>query len=80
MIIDLVVGELTLTICNIYALIKDDPAVIEEMSFKCGEIIFGRDFSLVLDILKDKKGRTQTTYELFESAEIFSHVFWGISI
>ena len=69
-IIDLVVGKLTLTISNIYAPIKDDPAVIEDMSFKCDDIIFGRDFSLVLDIIKDKKGRTQTTYELFESAQI----------
>jgi len=60
-IIDLVVGELTLTICNIYAPNKDDPAffqnVSEQMtSFKCEEIIFGGDFNLVLDVLKDKKG------------------------
>ena len=45
-IIDLVVGELTLTICNIYAPNKDDPAffqnVSEQMtSFNCEEIIFG---------------------------------------
>jgi len=60
-IIDLVVGELTLTICNIYAPNKDDPAffqnVSEQMtSFECEEIIFGGDFNLVLDVLKDKKG------------------------
>ena len=45
-IIDLVVGELTLTICNIYTPSKDDPTffqnVSEQMtSFKCEEIIFG---------------------------------------
>ena len=45
-IIDLVVGELTLTICNIYAPNKDDPAffqnVSEQMtSFKCEEIVLG---------------------------------------
>ena len=43
-IIDLVVGGLTLTICNIYSPNKDDPAffqnVSEQMtSFKCEEII-----------------------------------------
>ena len=63
-IIDLEVGELTLTICNIYAPNKDDPAffevVFKEMlSFRCDEIIFGGDLNLVLDILKDKRGAYQ---------------------
>ena len=67
-IIDLVVGELTLTICNIYAPNKDDPAffqnVSEQMtSFKCEEIIFGGDFNLVLDVLKDKKGGKPSTHQ-----------------
>jgi len=67
-IIDLVVGELTLTICNIYAASKDDPTffqnVSEQMtSFKCEEIIFGQEFNLVLDVLKDKKGGKQTTHQ-----------------
>jgi len=67
-IIDLVVGELTLTICNIYAPNKDDPAffqnVSEQMtSFKCEEIIFGGDFNLVLDVLEDKKGGKPSTHQ-----------------
>ena len=45
-IIDLEVGELTLTI----------------LSFRCDEIIFGGDFNLVLDILKDKKGGSLYTH------------------
>jgi len=45
-IIGLVVGELTLTICHIYAPNKDDPAFFQNASeqmtsFKCEEIIFG---------------------------------------
>ena len=45
-IIDLEVGELTLTICNIYAPNKDDPAFFEAvcnemLSFRCDEIILG---------------------------------------
>ena len=67
-IIDLVVGELTLTICNIYAPNKDDPAffqnVSEQMtSFKFEEIIFRGDFNLVLDVLKDKKGGKPSTHQ-----------------
>ena len=66
-IIDLEVGELTLTICNIYAPNKDDPAFFEAvfkemLSFRCDEIIFGGDFNLVLDILKDKRGGVPTTH------------------
>lgn len=66
-IVDLKVGELTLTICNIYALNADDPAffkaVSEQMlSFKCNGIILGGDFNIVLDILKDKKGGKSTTH------------------
>ena len=66
-IVDLEVGELTLTICNIYAPNIDDTVffktVSEQMlSFKCDEIILGGDFNLVLDILKDKKGGKQTTH------------------
>ena len=61
------VGELTLTICNIYAPNKDDPAFFEAvfneiLSFRCDEIILGGDFNLVLDIFKDKKGGVPTTH------------------
>ena len=49
-IVDLEVGELTLTICNIYAPNTDNPVffktVSEQMlSFKCDEIILGGDFN-----------------------------------
>ena len=65
--VDLEVGELTLTICNIYVPNTDDPVffktVSEQMlSFKCNEIILGGDFNLGLDISKDKKGGKQTTH------------------
>ena len=65
-IIDLV-GELILTICNIYAPNKDNPIffpnVREQMLlFKCEEIILGGDFSLVTDVMKDKKGGKSTTH------------------
>ena len=66
-IVDLEVGELTLTLCNIYAPNTDDPDfftnVSEQMlSVKCDEIIIGRDFNLVLDVLKDKTGGKPTTH------------------
>ena len=66
-IIDLEVGELTLTICNIYAPNNDDPAFFEAvfkemLSFRGDEIIFGGDFNLVLDLLKDKRGGVPTTH------------------
>jgi len=32
-------------------------------SFKCEGIIFGEDFNLVLDVLKDKKGGKPTTHQ-----------------
>ena len=68
-IVDLEVGELTLTLCNIYAPNTDEPDfftnVSEQMlSFKCDEIIIGGDFNLVLDVLKDKTGgKTNNTLE-----------------
>ena len=66
-IVDLEVGELTLTLCNIYAPNTNDPAffknVSEQMlSFKCDEIIIGGDFNLVLDVSKDKAGGKPTTH------------------
>ena len=60
-IIDLEVGELTLTICNIYSLNKDYPSFFEAifkeiLSFRCDEIIFGSDFNLVWTFQKTKRG------------------------
>ena len=61
-IIDLEVGELILTICNIYAPNKDDPIFVQNtleqmIMFRCEEIILGGDFNLVMDVKKDKNGR-----------------------
>ena len=66
-IVDLEVGELTLTLCDIYGPKTDDPDfctnVSEQMlSFKYDEIIIGGDFNLVLDVLKDKTGGKPTTH------------------
>ena len=66
-IIDLEVGELILTICNIYAPSKDDPIFFQNISdqmtmFRCEEIILGGDFNLVMDVKKDKKGGKSTTH------------------
>ena len=60
-IMDLDVGELILTICNIYAPNKDDPIFFQNVReqmimFRCEEIILGGDFNLVMDVKKDKKG------------------------
>ena len=66
-IIDLEVGELILTICNIYAPNKDDPIFFQNISdqmtmFRCEEIILGGDCNLVMDVKKDKKGGKSTTH------------------
>ena len=66
-IIDLEVGELILTICNIYAPNKDDPFffqnIREQMTMlRCEDIILGGDFNLVMDVKKDKKGGKSTTH------------------
>ena len=66
-IIDLDVGEHTLTICNIYAPNKDYRSLFEAvfkklLSFRCDEISFGGDFNLFLDILKDKMGGTPSAH------------------
>ena len=61
-IIDLEVGELILTICNIYAPNKDDPIFFQNIreqmiTFRCEEIIFGGDFNPVMDVKTGQKGR-----------------------
>ena len=66
-IIDLEVGELILTIGNIYAPNKDDPVffqnICEQMiMFRCEEIILGGDFNLVMDVKKNKKGGKSLTH------------------
>jgi len=57
-ILDLEVGELILTICNIYTPNKDDPFFFQNVSeqmlmFRCEEIILGGDFNLVMDVTMD---------------------------
>lgn len=74
-IVDLEVGELTLTLCNIHAPNTDDPAFFKNvskqmLSFKCDEIIIGGDFNFVLDVSKDKTGGKPTT-----RAQIYSGQF-----
>jgi len=66
-IVDLDVGELTLTLCNIYAPNTEDPAFFKNVSeqmlaFQCDEIIIGGDFNIVLDVSIDKAGGKPTTH------------------
>ena len=66
-IIDLEVGELILTICNIYAPNKDDPIFFQNVReqmimFRWEEIILGGDFNLFLDVTKDKSGGKLTMH------------------
>ena len=66
-IADIEIQDKTLTLVNIYAPNKDEPAffqnVCEKLSaFDCDFIIFGGDFNLVCDIHKDKKGGIPTTH------------------
>ena len=67
-IVDLEVGELILTLYNIYAPNTDDPAFFKNVSeqmlsfIECDEIIIGGDFNLVLDVSKDKAGGKPTTH------------------
>ena len=65
--IDFEVGELILTVCNIYAPNKDDPIFFQNareqmIMLRCKEIILGGDFNLVMDLTKDKKGGKLTTH------------------
>ena len=67
-IIDIEVGELILTICNIYAPNKNDPIFFQNIReqmimFRCEEIILGGDFNLVMDVKKDKKGGKSSTHQ-----------------
>jgi len=57
-IVDLEVGDLIVNLCSMYAPKTDDPAFFKNvnekiLSFKCDEIIIGRDFNLALDVSKD---------------------------
>jgi len=66
-IVDLEVGELTLTLCNIYVPNTDDPTFFknvseEKLPFKCDEIIICGDFNLVLVVSKDKTGGKPTKH------------------
>ena len=67
--IDFEVGELILTICNIYAPNKDDPIFFQNVReqmimFRYEKIILGGDFNLVMDVTKDKKGGKLTTHQV----------------
>ena len=81
-IMDLDVGELILTICNIYAPNKDDPIFFQNVReqmwmFRCEEVILGGDFNLVMNVTKDKKGGKLTTHR--NSLKIFQVILiWPI--
>ena len=59
-IVDKKTESKTLTLANIYAPNNDDPVFFDNvkhlLTFECEEIILGGDFTLVLDVQKDKKG------------------------
>ena len=67
-----------ITLANIYAPNEDDPnfftSVFNQLlDFKCEEIIVGGDFTLVLDVDKDKKGGLARTHKkLLEVISDFS--------
>ena len=49
------------TLVNVYAPNQDEPTFFEQIqdllaSFECERIIFGGDFNLILDIIKDRSG------------------------
>ena len=55
------------TLLNVYAPNQDEPTFFEQIqdllaSFECEQIIFGGDFNLILDIIKDKSGGKKTTH------------------
>ena len=52
---------------NVYAPNQDEPTFFEQIqdllaSFECEQIIFGGDFNLILDIIKDKLGGKKVTH------------------
>ena len=56
-----------LTLVNVYAPNKDNPAFFRNVrdklcSFECDFVVFGGDFNLVCDVSKDKKGVVATTH------------------
>ena len=60
-ICDLKVNGKYITLVNVYAPNEDDPDFFKSLAehiedFQKDEIVIGGDFSLVLDIEKDKKG------------------------
>ena len=66
----LLVGELILTICNIYTPNKDDPIFFQNIReqmimFRCEEIILGGDFNHVMDVTKEKNDGKLTTHRNF---------------
>jgi len=67
-ICDLAINGKQLTLANIYAPNNNDPNFFSLVfshlvDFKCEEIIIGRDFNLILDVEKDKKGGLARTHK-----------------
>ena len=64
---DIKVEDKIWTLVNVYAPNQDEPTFFEQIqdllaSFECEQIIFGGDFNLILDIIKDKLGGKKTTH------------------
>ena len=65
--VDIKLESKILTLVNIYAPNEDKPTFFQNvrnqlLCFDCSEIILGRDFNLVLDVKKDKKGGRPVTH------------------
>ena len=65
---DVKIDNKILTLLNIYAPNEDKPVFFENIynnlvSFECREIILGRDFNPVLDVVNDKAGGNKTTHQ-----------------
>ena len=67
-IIEVVIKDMRLTICNLYAPNKDQPEFFESVfktleEFSSENLLIGGDFNLVLDLDIDKQGGNRTTHE-----------------
>ena len=65
--VDIKLESKILTLVNIYAPNEDKPTFFQHvlnqlLCFDCSEMILGRDFNLVLDVKKDKKGGRPVTH------------------
>ena len=76
---DIKVEDKIWTLVNVYTPNQDEPTFFEQIqdllaSFECEQIIFGGDFNLILDIIKDKSGGKKTTH--FKSLKKLESIIW----